>query len=214
MPTHIALIGDSIFDNAAYTYGLPDVIGHLRRLVPPGTTATLLAEDGSTTADVLEKQVPRLPSDVTHAAVSMGGNDGILHADLLDIPVASTQEALVAFAERIAIFEASYRKALHEIVQRVPHVAVCTIYTPNLQGPEAVAVRVGLMLLNDVILRTAIEWRLAAIDLRLIVVDPTDFANPLEPSSQGAAKIATSIVSLWGLDTEDDAGDMPAAGVT
>jgi hypothetical protein len=200
---HIALIGDSIFDNAAYTRGLPDVVGHVRRLTP-GNMATLIAEDGSTTTDVFEKQLPLLTPDLTHAAVSMGGNDGILHSDLLDSPVASTAEALRAFAQRIALFETSYRRTLDAIVQRVPHVAVCTIYTPNLPGPEAATVRVGLMMLNDVILRTAIEWGLAAVDLRLVVVEPADFANELEPSSQGAAKIARSVVSALRLTADDE----------
>lgn len=204
MAAHIALIGDSIFANAAYTRGKPDVVGHLRRLMPDGMAATLIAEDGSTTSDVLEKQLPRLPSDVTHAAVSMGGNDGILHSDLLDLAVASTQEALVKFAERTAIFEASYRRTLKEIVQVVPHVVVCTVYTPNLPGPEVVPIGVGLAMLNDVVLRTAIEWSLAAIDLRLVVVRSADFANALEPSSQGAEKIARSIMSALGFVPRDE----------
>jgi hypothetical protein len=202
---HVALIGDSIFDNASYTHGLPDVVGHVRQLIAPGHTATLVAQDGSTTADVFEKQLPLLPTDLTHAAVSMGGNDGILHSDLLDAPVGSTADALGAFAQRLALFESSYRRTLHEIVERVPKVAVCTIYTPSFRGPEVDAVRVGLMMLNDVILRTAIEWRLPAIDLRLVITHPADFANELEPSSHAAAKIARSIVSALQL-TADDAG--------
>jgi hypothetical protein len=194
---HIALLGDSIFDNAAYTRGLPDVVTHLRRMVPAGVTATLLAVDGSTTADV-QKQVAKLPSDVSRAAVSMGGNDAILHADALDIPVTSTRDALAIFDERAAMFEASYRTALAEVVGRVPKTAVCTIYNANLQGDEAALVRVGLMLFNDVILRVAFEWHLAVIDLRLVCVDPADYANPLEPSSQGAEKIAKSIAAALG----------------
>jgi hypothetical protein len=31
---HLALLGDSIFDNAAYTAGAPDVIAHVRALLP------------------------------------------------------------------------------------------------------------------------------------------------------------------------------------
>jgi hypothetical protein len=80
---HVVLLGDSIFDNAAYTKGLPDVLTHLRRRLPIGAVATLLAVDGSTTVDVMEQQLPRLPRGVTHAAVSMGGNDAILSADAL-----------------------------------------------------------------------------------------------------------------------------------
>jgi hypothetical protein len=203
---HIALLGDSIFDNAGYTQGLPDVVTHLRSIVPAGTTATLLAVDGSTTADVFEKQLPQLPADVTHAAVSMGGNDAILHADALDLPVSSTQDALAMFGERAAAFEASYRTTLDEVVRRVPHVGLCTIYNANLPGDEAALARVGLMVFNDVILRAAFERRLPVIDLRLIVVDALDYANALEPSSRGAEKIAAAIASAFGFGTTDAAG--------
>ena len=46
---HLVLIGDSIFDNAAYTGGGPDVVSQVRGLLAPGWEATLLAVDGSTT---------------------------------------------------------------------------------------------------------------------------------------------------------------------
>jgi hypothetical protein len=195
---HIALLGDSTFDNAAYTNGLPDVVTHLRRIMPAGIKATLLAVDGSTTADVVEKQIGMIPTDVTHAAVSMGGNDAILHADALDFPVTSTREALMMFGHRASDFEASYRNALATIVGRVPRTSVCTIYNARLPGDEAAMARVGLMLFNDVILRVAFERQLPVIDLRLVVVDPEDFANPLEPSSRGAEKIAMSIAAALG----------------
>jgi len=200
MAEHITLLGDSIFENPAYTQGLPDVVTHLRRILPAGTTATLLAVDGSTTLDV-QKQIAQLPSDVSRAAVSMGGNDAILHADALDLPVTSTRDALAMFGERAGMFEASYRTALAEVVGRVPQTAVCTIYNANLPGDEAALARVGLMLFNDVILRVAFEAHLHVIDLRLVCVEPADYANDIEPSSQGAEKIAKSIAAALGFAT-------------
>jgi hypothetical protein len=211
---HIALLGDSVFDNASYTNGLPDVVTHVRRLLPAGTTATLLAVDGSTTADVVETQIGMLAADVTHAAVSMGGNDAILHADALDLPVTSTRDALAMFGERAAVFEASYRRALAAIVGRVPHTSVCTIYDTRLAGDEAALARVGLMLFNDVILRVAFERQLPVIDLRLVVVDPADYANALEPSSRGAEKIAKSIASALGFVNGNAGGSRIFAATT
>ena len=32
--THVALLGDSIFDNKTYTNGEPDVVAHLRTFLP------------------------------------------------------------------------------------------------------------------------------------------------------------------------------------
>jgi hypothetical protein len=213
MAEQIALLGDSIFDNGAYTEGLPDVVTHLRRILPEGMTATLLAVDGSTAAD-LDKQVARLPPETSHAAVSVGGNDAILHADALDLPVASTGEALRLFGERASTFEASYRAAIAGVLRHVPQTAVCTIYNANLPGDDAALARVGLMLFNDAILRVAFEWHLPVVDLRLVCVDPSDYANALEPSSQGAAKIARSIAAALGVVAEPRAASTVFAATT
>ena len=194
---HIALLGDSIFDNAAYTRGLPDVVAQLRGMLPPGAQASLLAVDGAMARDV-PRQLAGLPPDATHAAVSMGGNDALRSMDALHLPVASTAEALAIFAARLVEFEASYRAALAEVVHRVPRTAVCTIYNGNLGGDEAALARVGLMLFNDVILRAAFESGLAVVDLRLVCVDEADYANAIEPSSRGAEKIAASVAAALG----------------
>jgi len=79
---HIVLLGDSIFDNAAYVNGGPDVIKQLRSLLPRDWQATLLAIDGSVTSDVI-KQIPKIPASATHLIVSVGGNDGLSNADIL-----------------------------------------------------------------------------------------------------------------------------------
>jgi len=55
---------------------------------------------------------------------------------------------------------------------------------------------VALMVFNDVILRVAIKFAMAVIDLRFVCTSPEDYANPIEPSSAGGAKIARAIVSL------------------
>ena len=44
---HIVLLGDSIFDNAAYVNGGPEVIEQLRSILPQDWQATLLAIDGN-----------------------------------------------------------------------------------------------------------------------------------------------------------------------
>src|SRR5580658_10352230 len=73
---HIVLLGDSIFDNARYVPDRPPVIEQLRRGLPPGWKATLLAVDGDVTADVAG-QMASLPGDATHLFVSVGGNDAL-----------------------------------------------------------------------------------------------------------------------------------------
>ena len=99
--SHLILLDDSIFDNAAYTEGGPDVVMQLRAALPAGWAASLLAIDGSTTDDIAVQ-----------------------------------------------------------------------------------------------ILRVAISHRLPVIDLRAICASPEDYANPIEPSSAGGAKIARAIAAL------------------
>src|ERR1039457_1972445 len=73
---HIVLLGDSIFDNAVYVNGGPDVIKQLRSILPQEWQASLLAGEGSGTTDVIS-QIPLIPASATPFNVSAGGNDEI-----------------------------------------------------------------------------------------------------------------------------------------
>jgi GDSL-like Lipase/Acylhydrolase family len=195
---HVALLGDSILDNQTYTQGEPDVITHLRRMLPNSAQATLCAIDGSTTED-LGPQIARVPADASHLVVSIGGNDALDNIDLLATPVKSTTQALSLFHERIERFEIAYRTALESTLSLHRKTAVCTIYNGNLEPPEAQLARILLMMFNDVILRFGFERGLDLIDLRIILTEKSDYANPIEPSGQGGFKIARSIAGWLGV---------------
>ena len=109
---HVVLLGDSIFDNAAYTGGAPDVVRQVRQRLPPGSKATLRAVDGGTTEDVRE-QLRLLPADATHLIVSAGGNDALGHLDFLGAPAGSTAEALLGLADIAAGLSAGVPAAGH-----------------------------------------------------------------------------------------------------
>src|SRR5262245_21120347 len=164
---HIALLGDSILDNRAYTKGEPDVASHLRQLLPDFAEVTLCAVDGSTTSD-LNSQIARVPSKASHVLVSIGGNDALLNSDLLRTTVTSTAEALSLFRDRIGQFELSYRAAIKNVMSLRRQTAICTIYNGNLDPPEAKIARIALMMFNDVILRCGFEQHLTIIDLRFV----------------------------------------------
>jgi hypothetical protein len=189
---HVALLGDSVFDNRAYTGGTPDVAGHLRALLPASWTTVLLARDGTTTAD-FAPQLGAVPADASHLVISLGGNGCLLNSDLLDTPVRSTGEALRLFARRVGQFESRYRAAITGALALGRETIVCTVYTGNLPADEADQARPGLTMFNDAILRVAFEHRLTVIDLRLICIEPADYANPIEPSGPGGRKIAEVI---------------------
>jgi hypothetical protein len=135
---HIALFGDSIFDNSSYTGREPDVVTHLRALLPAGDRATLLAVDGAITRSVTE-QVSRIPADATHLVVSTGGNDALSHLDLLDTSARSTADALRLFGNAVGGFEAEYRSAVRPVIDRGLPVTICTIYNGAFADPDQAA---------------------------------------------------------------------------
>jgi lysophospholipase L1-like esterase len=190
---HVVLLGDSIFDNSSYTRGEPDVVSHLRRVLPDDARATLSARDGATTGG-LARQLDNVPRDATHLVVAIGGNDALQNLDLLERPVSSTADALSLFATRVEAFESSYRAALSPVLARKLPTIVCTIYNGNLEPARVRIARTALTLFNDVIVRFGFEHRLPVIDLRLVCNEPADYANPIEPSGTGGLKIARAIV--------------------
>ncbi len=193
---HVVLLGDSIFDNAPYTDGGPDVISQLRALLPAGWGASLLAIDGATTDDVAG-QVERLPGDATHLVLSVGGNNALLEASVLDMPASSMAQAVGLLADVAAAFETRYRAAVAACLRPGLPLSVCTIY--NGCFPDAAyqrIVSVALMVFNDAILRVAIGHGLPVVDLRLVCTDALDYANPIEPSVAGGGKIARLIAGL------------------
>lgn len=194
---HIVLLGDSVFDNRAYTHGDPDVAAHLRQLLPAPSSVTLCAIDGSTTYDV-GCQLDRVPKHATDLVLSLGGNDAIMNADLLSLPVSSTAEALDLFRDRVAAFATSYGHVVEALVALGRRAIVCTIYHGKLAEPEARRAPIALAMFNDVILRSALRFGLCAIDLRAVCDTPEDFANPIEPSGQGGRKIAMAVVRALG----------------
>jgi hypothetical protein len=190
---HFALLGDSIFDNGAYTRGEADVAAHLRSLLPKQDVVTLCAVDGSTTYDV-GHQFDRVPAGATHLFLSLGGNDALMNADLLNVPVRSTAEALDLFRDRVAAFAISYGHVLEGLLALGRAVTVCTIYNGNLGLDEAPRAVTALTLFNDVILQTSLRVGVSVIELRAVCNEISDYANPIEPSGSGGLKIARAIV--------------------
>ena len=193
---HIVLLGDSIFDNAAYVAGGPDVVRQLREILPSGWRATLNALDGAVIAD-LPQQLQKVPSDASHLVVSVGGNDALGEAGLLERKVSSMAEALELISGVRERFRSAYARMLDQVLQRRLPLAVCTIYEARF--PEAVTRRLAataLTALNDAITREAFARNIDCIDLRILCDEDRDFANPIEPSVHGGAKIAKAILTF------------------
>jgi len=190
---HIVLLGDSIFDNAPYVPGEPAVIEQLRARLPEHWQATLLAVDGDVTADI-DEQLRGLPEDVTHLAISSGGNDALGQIQFLEAPTDTLLTALAQLAQMRDAFQSDYREMLGQVCGLGRKVTVCTIYDAIPDLPNSL--RTALCLYNDVILLEAARMGVPVIDLRLICTEQADYSavSPIEPSATGGEKIVAGIV--------------------
>jgi hypothetical protein len=193
---HIVLLGDSIFDNKHYVGNEPDVITHLRQMIPQDWKALLKAVDGSVVENV-RGQILGAPEDSTHFVISVGGNNAIRNADILSMKAGSAAEVFEVLANRTSDFEFQYREMLKSVLSRNLPTAACTIYYPRFPEPifQKLAVT-ALSSFNDVIIRQAALNKIPVLDLRLICNEDDDYANAIEPSSKGGRKIAEKIFEV------------------
>lgn len=214
LPNKIVLLGDSIFDNAPYVNDGESVSEQLTRLIQTKAMETaaginamttqveLLAVDGHVFADI-PSQLARADQGglfgTQYAFLSCGGNDLLQFnvSGLLKTPSSTIGDSLDSLDQVREYFREEYETMLTISLKQYPHLAVCTIYDniPTLSNAEKVA----LALFNEVILREAAKYKLAVIDLRVICDHINDYApvSPIEPSKQGAAKIARAILNYY-----------------
>jgi hypothetical protein len=199
----LILLGDSILDNGAYVDEGEEVSSQLRRRLSSRIDVELLARDGAVIAGVA-RQLEQLPASATHLLISAGGNDALQMAEVLTAGAKSVADALSLLATRRDDFQRKYSAMLDEASGRHLPVSICTIYDVQWPDPmERKISAVALTMLNDLILREAAYRRLPVIDLRVIFREPGDFANAIEPSAQGGAKLAAAVSTML---TEHDFG--------
>jgi hypothetical protein len=194
-PGAVVLLGDSILDNGAYTGGGPHVAAQLQAALPQGWRCVLAAVDGATTADV-PRQMRDVPEDAAVLVLSAGGNDLLMHSNVLDEPAAGSAQVLAKLAKLADDFEVDYRAMLRHVLAAGIPTALCTVYNGNLPPPQGRLAAAAMAVFDDRILRVALEKGLPVIELRAVCSRPEDYANPIEPSSVGGEKIARAIVRL------------------
>ena len=197
MSQHLVLVGDSIFDNAGYVAGgHPSVIDQVRSRLPQGWSATMLAIDGNV-IDHVHQQLEGLPGDVSHLALSIGGNDVLNQIAILRERVATVGDALRVLVESRAQFQKDYFRLMEAIRDRGLPTVVCTIYNPCSDDDDFQRAAVAaLCLFNDAIIDAARRFAFPVIDLRAVCSEIADYANEIEPSALGGAKIADAICQL------------------
>jgi hypothetical protein len=193
--SHVVLLGDSIFDNARYVPGGPEVIEQLRRQLPSGWRSMLLARDGAVAADV-QRQLVGLPPDASHLVISAGGNNALEHSALLREESLRATEGFGGLAAAQGEFRREYREMLRAVLASAIPVSVCTVYdtVPGLSPAEITA----LSVFNDVIQREAFRAGVPVLDLRLICDEARDYSalSPIEPSAHGGFKIVQGIARI------------------
>ena len=193
--SHVTLVGDSVFDNLVYVHPEPDVQQQLRDTLPDGWKVTLGAIDGSVT-DNVPAQLKGLTEDVSYIVVSVGGNDGLQSMSLLFEEVSSVAEGLGLLSKVVVRFQKAYRQMLEDLVATNIPATVCTIYRPRFEPSLQQVSLMALSLFNDVILTEAMRMRLPVLDLRQIMDEDSDYANPIEPSAHGGEKMAKAISQI------------------
>jgi lysophospholipase L1-like esterase len=191
----VVLLGDSILDNASYTHPEPDTTKVLERLLP-GWAVRCYARDGARMADV-PAQLRQLSEQPGVAVLSVGGNDAVSHIGLLQRRGVSAADILADLLRIADDFAKRYEAVAAGVRERVDRTVLCTIYEVQLEpAPYARLARVPLAVLNDRIMRIAARLGADVLDLRSVCTEPSDFVLQIEPSAQGAAKIARAIAGL------------------
>lgn len=192
----LVLLGDSILNNRPYTQPEPDTAEHLQRLLAPQWSVSKFARDGAIMRDV-QAQLRELKGKPTTAVLSVGGNDATAHAGVLDRRASTAAEILEELLEITEEFGRRYESVARAVAERATRTVLCTIYEVQLRPARyARLARVPLALLNDAIIGTAARLGLDVLELRSVCTEPGDFVMQIEPSPQGAVKIANAIAAL------------------
>ncbi len=197
---HLVLLGDSVFDNAAYVDDEPTLLTQVQQHLRGDWQATLLAVDGSATSEIAD-QLQNLPEDATHLVLSVGGNDALREAaELVHSPMRTSVDALQRFTEMKGNFQRRYSEMLDQLLSLRKPTTICTIYDRcPFQDPAMKQLAfTTLPMFNDCITREVVWAGLPLIDLRLTCNEPHDYSDmsPVEPSCRGGEKIAQAIATV------------------
>jgi hypothetical protein len=196
MSESIVLVGDSIFDNAIYVPGESCVTEQLRARVREGVDVSMLAVDGDFASDV-HQQIKKMPAQATHIFVSAGGNDALRYSYSFAREYSSSVQLFTEWSVIQKEFRDNYRSMLEAVIALERHIAVCTIYDA-VPGVDEIIIT-ALSLFNDVITAEAIYAGVPVVDLRWVCTEASDYSrqSPIEPSSQGGAKISEVLNRLF-----------------
>jgi len=193
---HIALAGDSIFDNDGYVPNDPGVIEQLRTSLPKDWSAIKIAVDGDCIRHVYSR-VENFPEYITDLVLSIGGNDAMGYSSALN-DAKSPSDIPCLVAGPAADFRANYKALLSHLSALNCKLHVCTIYTavPFEDPLWRQYVPLALGMFNHIIKEEAAALSIGVIEIDKVCVEDSDYskASPIEPSAIGGQKIVDAII--------------------
>jgi len=192
----LCIYGDSIIENSSYVADAePDVTAQIKELLPDLEVKSY-AVDGARCDDIIN-QIRNFPPHADDLILlTGGGNDAMDTAWILEDDTERTfPEVLKLLVNIKELFRKKYQPIANALQGR--RVLAATIYDPNLDDPineGLLKPAIGLLTAyNDVIQQEANSRGFSVLELRNLFTDATDFANPIEPSMKGGAKIAQAV---------------------
>jgi lysophospholipase L1-like esterase len=192
--SHLALLGDSIFDSTAY---LPQAqrLDHLLRDHLHDWQITLCARGGARLGDI-HRQIHCVPQSATHVIMCIGGNDILAFAHSMVQRGGSPVELLGGLKEFLRSFRSDYLLAAQEVRRLGKTSAACLLYEPRIPVPLLRATGAqATRTINSSVEEAARLADLDVIDLSIACRAAQDFADPIHPSVQGLRKIAERVAS-------------------
>lgn len=194
----VALLGDSVFDNAKYVMEDSSVQDRLIMCLNSEDIVSLYAKDGATSND-LNEQIDFNTIVATHYFISIGGNDALkVRESILNNNPSDDSDVLIA--EDIFKLTEGFRNNLIDVAKTLENfpedVTFCTIYNavPGLTKQEVMVVNI----FNGIIIDVATQHGFNVLDLRKIFIESQDFSSisPIEPSEFGGLKLAKAISDI------------------
>jgi hypothetical protein len=193
---NIVLCGDSTIDNKGYCKeNGTSVTEHFQARVGK---VTMRAQDGSVISGIEKQLASGLPSGTTHLVVSVGGNNLLIKLQVMRKPCLNVTEAILLFSKLSQDYEAEYEKMIQMLLAFKKPIILCAIYRPNFERTgfyvNQEAVDIALTIFHDIMYRLARKYRLPIVNLRSIIGEAEDFANPIELGTPGGLKMTNAIL--------------------
>jgi hypothetical protein len=152
------------------------------------------AKDGAMIAaiqgQVLSKDISR---DISHIVVSIGGNNCLGHAKVLEDSCDNVIQGLLKLKIIVDEFEKEYERMICELLELKKPIILCAVYNPAFRQfmvtMDQNGVEFALAIFHSVLFNLARKYSLPVVDLRQVIDEDGDYAIPIELNEQGGGNL-------------------------